>query len=266
LCVGIDPHTDSLPPFFQSILKANPEQFLSGFSKALIDAAESIPAVKFQSSFFEVFGQEGWASLRHCISYAKQKGKIVILDAKRGDISSTMQAYGRMAFDTLAADILTVTPYMGSDVIRALEPWLSSGKGIYVVWVSSNQSGHEVQDLAAELVLKYTLNFLDEKDLHGAIGFVLGATKVDSLHQDLFDRIKRLPLLMPGVGAQGAQIGPRMKELLMANCGTLIPVSRGISGIGMSSQQAELSKIDSWTKFGDYAASRVKEVVVDLAH
>lgn len=219
LCVGIDPHHD------------NPSiAFLEDFSRAHIDAASGlVPAVKFQAAFYEALGSRGVAVLERAVRQAKDVGLLVILDAKRGDISSTMRAYGRMAFDVMGADALTITPYMGLDVVEPLRPWLEKGCGIYAVWVSSNASGALVQDLVAASLLNELERQMSAWDLSGALGLVLGATKLDVIErQGLLERVRDHALLMPGVGAQGAVVTPTLRSLLTGGA-SLLPISRGLS-------------------------------------
>ena len=266
LCVGIDPHTDQLPPFLAAKAAASPLSFLQSFSAIHLDAAvgAQAPAVKFQSAFYEAFGSEGVAELERSVSEARNRGLYVILDAKRGDIASTMRAYGTTAFDRIGADCLTVTPYMGLDVIDPLIPWLERGKGVFVVWVTSNPGGAEVQEIAlhdGSVFAEHLWRRIEEKmsalGLLESIGLVVGATKVERLSAlGLLQRITAQPLLLPGVGAQGAVVTQRMKGLVGAGAGALVPISRGISQPpGEAILQREES---SWV---DYAAIVTKAAV-----
>ncbi len=244
LCLGIDPEIHKLPPVFAKQLEADGiEKFLTRYCEVLLfSAASELCSVKFQSAYFEAFGADGMRALLRGIKMAKGLGYMTILDAKRGDIASTMAAYGRMAFEHFDADSLTVTPYMGTDVLDALVPWLNKGRGVYVVWVTSNASASEFED--AELLNKFKLfeqvfskviAFAKNKNVEKNVGFVLGANRVDALPLSLLDELTQWPLLMPGIGAQGAKITPKLKSLLTSKA--LVPQSRSIGGIspGMNS-------------------------------
>src|SRR5260221_5272250 len=130
LCVGLDPRTATAD-------QAKRECF------ALIDAtAEYAAAFKANSAFFEVFGAEGFAALREVIAHVPQ-GTPVILDAKRGDIAETSEAYARAAFDTLGAHGITVSPYVGGD---GLAPFMARAeRGAFVLCKTSNPGGDDFQ-------------------------------------------------------------------------------------------------------------------------
>ena len=155
LCVGIDPPLGKYGDFLEKERqRLGSKSFLERFAIHMVEAAAGrVPAVKLQSAFFEAHGSEGFAALETAMKKAREHGLITILDAKRGDISSTMAAYGHMAFEAMDADALTITPYMGLDVLSPLWPWLKSGRGVYVVWVSSNPSGALVQDSISDPLL-----------------------------------------------------------------------------------------------------------------
>ena len=188
LCLGIDPHQNSWPPLFKKIREEhNHLKAISYWASSILEiTASKIPAVKFQSAMFESYGADGFRLLKDLCLKAKGLGLHVILDAKRADISSTMQAYGRSAFDFFEADSLTVLPYMGSDILVALSPWLREGKGIYIVWISSNSSGKEVQlqqiadiKTIAQVVLESFETRSRELSIENSFGLVLGATMLD---------------------------------------------------------------------------------------
>ena len=266
ICAGIDPHTLDLPQFMNQILLDSPEHFLYSFSKSIIDASASeLSTVKFQSGFFEVFGAAGWTALQKSMKYAKSKGLIVVLDAKRGDISTTMAAYGKMSFDTMEADLLTVTSYMGTETIKPLVPWLKNGKGVYMVWISSNPGGEVVQDLAADALLKETIKVLEQNSVKESLGLVVGATKVDAMAEEQFRDSMKHPLLMPGIGPQGGAVGNRIRKILEANNGTLIPMSRGIAGLGDIREISQIAGLTNWANSTDYVSNKIISLKRDLA-
>ena len=150
-----------------------------------------------------------------------------------------MEAYGRSAFEVFQADSLTVLPYMGSDILPALTPWLKEGKGIYLVWLSSNASGKEVQlqwtkeqKTLAEVILESFQCRSADLGVENSFGLVLGATMLDQLTDKLWDLAQKYPLLLPGLGAQGAKPDhPRIKKLSQLGS-NLFPISRSLTGLG----------------------------------
>lgn len=238
LCIGIDPRLKILPPLFIDIQRSQGDlKAISYWAHSTLEIASAkIPAVKFQSAFFESYGSQGFELLRELCSKAKALGFHVILDAKRADISSTMEAYGHSAFDYFMADSLTVLPYMGSDILVALAPWLKAGKGLYLVWVSSNPSGKDVQlqmgvnsKTFAELILESFASRCDDLDLKNSFGLVLGATMLDQLPFELWQKAQKYPLLLPGLGAQGASTDhPKIKDICKFGS-NLFPISRSLT-------------------------------------
>jgi orotidine-5'-phosphate decarboxylase len=243
LCVGIDPPLSGLSPFLEKErTQLGPRRYLEKFGSCMIEAArDKVPAVKPQSAYFEAYGPDGFAALEVVQRKARDAGLLTILDAKRGDISSTMTAYGRMAFETMHADALTITPFMGLDVLEPLWPWLRKDKGVYVVWISSNPSGALVQDAVAGPLLAALKQACAAQGVEGALGLVLGATKVDELSDELYQASSSLSLLMPGVGAQGGWITERIRGLKEQSGAVLIPQSRSL--------MTEALKASSWDGF-----------------
>jgi orotidine-5'-phosphate decarboxylase len=265
ICLGIDPHFDVLPYFMEQTRESEGDLgILSRFSTVLVDvAAEHFPAVKFQSAFYEAHGWQGFKILQESIHYAKKRGLLVILDAKRGDIASTMRAYGKMAFEALQADCLTVTPYMGTDVVSPLEPWLNSGKGIYLVWLGSNTAADAFFFWTlknggcpvGEALLDKFSEFFSHRGLASSVGLVLGATMLSEISAGLLEKAADFPLLLPGVGPQGGKIDRNFKKLL-ASGRHLIPLSRGLAGLGDQSCANQLSRLNSWEEYQEFVDSR----------
>lgn len=232
LCIGLDPHPADLAD-------QSPEG-IREFCLRLIEATSGVAAAfKPNAAFFEAFGPEGVAVLQQVIA-AVPDGIPVILDAKRGDISSTAQAYAQAAFQTLGADAITLSPYLGRD---SLEPFLSDAEhGVFLLCKTSNPGSGDLQDLTVdpqglrlyEVVAKRA-NEWNQKD---NLGLVVGAT----YPQDLA-RIRQLApdlwILAPGVGAQGGDLGNALKAGLRSDgMGLLIPISRGISRAADPAQAA----------------------------
>jgi uridine monophosphate synthetase len=225
LCVGLDPHPDDLPEQTATAAKE--------FCLRLINATHAVAlAFKPNAAFFEALGPEGWEALAEVIR-AVPEGIPVILDAKRGDISSTAQAYADSAFTRLGADAITLSPYLGYD---SLAPFMADPeKGIFLLCKTSNPGSVDLQDLPlgghdrSMTVYEKVAELAHTWGANGNLGLVVGATFPEALR-----RVRRLApdewFLAPGLGAQGADLAEAMQAGLRADgLGLLINVSRGIS-------------------------------------
>lgn len=209
LCVGIDPHPGLLSAWDLPVSAAGVERF----ARTVVEAVgPAVAAVKPQSAFFEVFGSEGIAVLERVLADCRDVGTLSVLDAKRGDIGSTMDAYAA-AYLTgdgpLAADSLTVSPFLGfGSLAPAVEAALASGRGLFVLALTSNPEGPQVQHAVddagrtvAATIAAQAAEINAGTDPLGSIGLVVGAT-IGSTDVDL--SAVNGPLLAPGLGAQGA--------------------------------------------------------------
>ncbi len=234
VCVGIDPTPDAL----QAWGLDDSADGARRFSLAMLEAAENaVPVVKPQVAYFERFGAEGYNALADVIHQARRKGLLVLADAKRGDIGSTMNAYANAWIGSdapLQADALTVVPYLG---FGSLQPLLKRahdcGAYVFVVARSSNFEGTSVQTLGSPQVWKTILNEIAawEKN-HGnkTIGAVVGAT----VPEDLRFALEYLPdayFLAPGVGQQGADLN-RVRNLTKDRRRIIISSSRSLAAKG----------------------------------
>ncbi|MGI5483853.1 orotidine-5'-phosphate decarboxylase [Streptomyces lavendofoliae] len=212
LCVGIDPH--------ESLLSAwdldDDVRGLERFTRTVIDAlADRVAVFKPQSAFFERFGSRGIAVLERAVADLRDAGALVVMDAKRGDIGSTMSAYAETFLREdapLFADALTVSPYLGYGSLKpAVDLARESGCGLFVLALTSNPEGAEVQravraedpagrTVAATVLAHLAADNAGESPL-GSFGAVVGATLGDL---SSFDLDINGPLLAPGIGAQGA--------------------------------------------------------------
>ncbi|NYF16094.1 orotidine-5'-phosphate decarboxylase [Microbacterium sp. AK009] len=221
LCVGIDPHAHLLAEWGLEDTAAG----VRDFALRTVEAARGrVGVVKPQVAFFERFGAAGYAALEETLAAARAAGLLVVADAKRGDIGSTMAAYAAAWLSPgspLEADALTVSPYLGPDSLReTLTGAVRAEKGVFVLAGTSNpeatslQTAHPVdvaaddgQTVAARVARDVTWvngSAAFTGDL-GPIGLVVGAT-VDRWELGLTDDLLRgAPLLAPGFGAQGAQ-------------------------------------------------------------
>lgn len=226
LCIGLDPHIPDL---------AEPSAVAARkFCLSLIEATAQVAAAfKPNAAFFEAFGAEGWRALAEVIA-AVPEGIPVILDAKRGDIASTAQAYARSAFETLGAGAITLNPYLGGD---AIAPFLAGGEhGVFLLCKTSNPGAEDFQDLLVEgwhlyeAVAEAAQRWARSGELgSGQIGLVAGAT-----HPQALERVRGVApdlwILAPGVGAQGGELEATLQAGLRADgLGLLLPVSRGVA-------------------------------------
>lgn len=222
LCVGLDPHLE--------LLTQNDAEGALEFCLKLIEAtAEVACAFKPNAAFFEAHGFEGWRVLKEIVDAVPEEIP-VILDAKRGDVATTSQAYARSVFEVLGADALTVSPYLGRD---AVEPFLADPKrGVFILCRTSNPGAEDFQELpdatGQPLYLKIA-RMVSGWEKADNVGLVVGATDPTSI-QAVRAVAPDLWFLSPGVGAQGADLSAALRAGLWENgMGMIIPVSRGIA-------------------------------------
>ena len=221
LCVGLDPH----PEFLSTPSAASARDFCLELIEATADLA---CAFKPNSAFFEVFGAPGWAALGDVITAVPDQIP-VILDAKRGDISSTSRHYARAVFQQLGADAVTVSPYLGHD---SIEPFLEDpARGAFLLCKTSNPDSVEVQMLGgADRPVYLSVARLAAKwNERNNVGLVVGATDPVAIAQ-VREAVPDLWILAPGVGPQGADPKAALEAGLWADgLGMLLPVSRSLA-------------------------------------
>ena len=228
--MGLDPRYDSLP----EVVRNKYSNDLEGISKAILEynkelidnTYDIIPAIKPQLAFYEMFGVEGIKAFKETCKYAKEKGMIVIADAKRGDIGSTAKGYsnaylGQTPIGEEKIEVfkniyfLTVNPYLGVDSITPfVEDCIKYGKGIFVLVKTSNPSSGELQDLKLEngkTVYEHVASLVEKwgEDLRGKYGYssvaaVVGATYPEQL-KEIRKKAPHTYFLIPGYGAQGGK-------------------------------------------------------------
>ncbi len=212
LCVGIDPHASLLTAWGLGDDVAGLERFTRTVVEAL---ADRVAVLKPQSAFFERFGSKGIAVLERAVAEARAAGALVLMDAKRGDIGSTMAAYAAAYLDPaspLFSDAVTVSPYLGYGSLRpAVEAARASGTGIFALALTSNPEGAEVQratgadgTTVAATVLGHLRDENAGESPLGSFGAVVGATLGATVAEAGIDLDTGGPLLAPGIGAQGA--------------------------------------------------------------
>jgi uridine monophosphate synthetase len=236
LCIGIDPH-------HQDVKGEDPKDLLD-FCLRLVEATtESAAVYKPNIAFFEQYGPPGIEVLREVIA-AVPDGIPVILDAKRGDISSTAEAYARAVFQTLGAAGVTVSPYLGRD---SIEPFLTDPfRGVFLLCKTSNPGSGDLQDLEVSemgrtgglvgreepgryrLYEKVAL-LAQELNTRENLGLVVGATHPVQLGR-VRELVPDLWFLVPGIGAQGGDLEAALQAgLRQDGSGLLLNVSRSIS-------------------------------------
>ncbi|MGW0695044.1 orotidine-5'-phosphate decarboxylase [Streptomyces sp. NBC_01579] len=232
LCVGIDPHASLLTAWGLNDDIAGLERFTRTVVEAL---ADRVAVLKPQSAFFERFGSRGIAVLEKAVEESRAAGALVLMDAKRGDIGSTMGAYAATYLDEgspLFSDALTVSPYLGFGSLRpALDAAVLSGSGVFVLGLTSNPEGAEVQRATAadgrslaQLMLDHVAAENEGVTPLGSVGAVIGATLGDAG----VNLAVNGPLLAPGIGAQGATPAD-LPGVFGAAVGNVLPsVSRGV--------------------------------------
>ncbi|MFZ3571763.1 orotidine-5'-phosphate decarboxylase [Streptomyces sp. BH097] len=239
LCVGIDPHAALLSSWGLTDDVAG----LEAFTRACVEAmADTVAVVKPQMAFFERFGSRGVAVLERAVADLRAAGTLVVMDAKRGDIGSTMAAYAETYLredSPLFVDALTVSPYLGYGSLKpALDLARESGAGLFVLALTSNPEGGEVQHAVradGRNVGATMLGHLAEENAGetpmGSFGAVVGATLGDLSSYELDING---PLLAPGIGAQGATAADLPSVFGSAVRNVVPNVSRGVLRAGPS--------------------------------
>lgn len=243
LCVGLDPHISDL----ESPTAASALTFCLNLVK---QTARYASAFKPNAAFFEVFGAEGWNALKEIVISIKEESQKqgstipVVLDAKRGDISSTAEAYAQSAFESLNVDGITLSPYLGKD---SIEPFIKvREKGVFVLCKTSNAGSGDLQDVLVTIddgqqtmvngqrsmvipLYLHVAKLAEQWNEKNNVGIVVGATHLDAMKK-IREAVPNLWFLTPGVGAQGADLESALKVGLRKDGkGMLIPVSRAIS-------------------------------------
>ena len=225
LCVGLDPDVARLPAGLQ-----NEPDGIFTFCKAIVDATADLAcAFKPQIAYFAALGAE--RQLEQLCAYvrAAYPHLPLILDAKRGDIGATAKQYAREAFDRYGADAVTVNPYMGFDSVEPYMEW--DERGVIVLCRTSNPGGSDLQFLQAEgkpLYQHVAQMVADKWNKNGQCALVVGATFPQELAA-VRAIVGDMPLLVPGVGAQGGDVQATVQSGKTAGAaGLMINSSRAI--------------------------------------
>ena len=232
LCVGLDPHQSDLGVEDCEKPEAKALAALKFCLNLIEKTSDLAAAYKPNAAFFESFGAPGWEALRAIIA-AVPDGIPVILDAKRGDISSTAEAYACSGYNLLKADCMTLSPYLGHD---SLEPFISDPvHGAFLLCKTSNPGASDLQDLqlagmsAGKSLYEKVAEYAKTWNKANNLGLVIGATQPEALRK-VREIDPEIWFLAPGLGAQGGNLEEALQAGLRADgLGMLLPVSRGIS-------------------------------------
>ncbi len=231
LCVGLDTDATRLPNHLQRKWGVGRDQAVLEFNRAIIEAAaDLVCAFKLNRAFYDALGEEGSETLARSIAAIEELASDVpsIVDAKIADTPDTNTLYAAAMFDELRADAVTVNPYLGG---MALRPLLErKDKGIFVLCKTSNEGAGEFQDMRVDgrpLFLQVALN-VKQWNVNGNCGLVVGARYIPDL-AEVRKRVGSMPILIPGVGAQGGDLNAAVKAGRdSTGQGIIVNVSRSI--------------------------------------
>ncbi|GHC49807.1 orotidine 5'-phosphate decarboxylase [Roseibacillus persicicus] len=232
LCIGLDPRVENHHNRINEV-----EDYLV---RLIEDTAPHAAAFKPNSAYFESLGSEGFAMLERTVARIPSEIPIV-LDVKRSDIGETQRRYAIACFEHLRADAVTLNPFMGYD---SIEPFLDypGGKGLYLLALTSNSGSADFQrlEVAGEPLYQKVASFAERarsQNRPSSVGLVVGLTNAGT---DVLERIPDIPLLIPGLGAQGGDLASLASSNRLAP--NLINVSRGIIYPGEGKTPADMAE------------------------
>ena len=260
LCVGIDPH----PNLLQAWGLEDSAESLRTFTTAVYEGCAPYAAVlKPQVALFERHGSAGLAVLEELFARAAEDRVLIVADAKRGDIGSTMKAYADAWLSTcspLGTDSVTLSPYLGFESLRpALDAAAANQRGTFVLALTSNPEGKSVQHVgktedtgavAKQIIAAATAeNTAQTWERMGSCGLVVGATVGEALHDLAIDLSAfNGPILSPGYGAQGASAKDLYRVFAGVESQVLVNSSRGVRSAGPQvadlAQAAQMARAD----------------------
>ncbi len=252
LCVGLDPNLDLLPQSIKNQFDT-PEEQVAEFCKLVIDyTAEHCAAFKPNLAFFEALGPNGLTVFEEVISFIPEN-KIVIADAKRGDISSTAEHYKKAFWDRFNADAITLNPLMGFETLDAFAK--DESKGIYALTLTSNPGAADFLKkpfTGFDMMSQFIADQLAKKSMVSKthLGMVIGATQAEEA-ASVLQYHPEGALLIPGIGTQGGSIAELAKALKNHSGIPLINSSRGIIYAGKNESD--------WPELVAQAAKTTKE-------
>jgi len=240
LCVGVDPHPQLLSDWGLPDSAAGAREF----GIRVVDAVAGRAGIlKPQVAFFERHGAAGYSALEDVLASARAAGLLVIADAKRGDVGTSVDAYGEAWLTPggpLEADAMTAVAYQGlGSLDGVLTRAAASGKGVFVLAATSNPEGAATQQairadgltVAAGVVADVRERNGPGRSL-GPVGVVLGATVRLADYGIALEHLAGVPILAPGFGAQGAEISDVARLFGVASSHTVVTVSRSVLGAG----------------------------------
>lgn len=249
LVVGLDPDITKFPPGLKPAAGASRTEIaeaILAFNKSIIDqVADLAPAVKPQAAFYEEYGWAGMKALEETAIYARSKGLLVILDAKRGDIPNTALAYARayLAPDknphAFPCDALTVNPFLGRDGLQHfVNAATSNQRGIFLLVRTSNPGAADLQNLTVQEtkrpvwqeVAAWVADWAEKtrgNEEYSPVGVVAGLTYPHEA-QTLRQLLPHSYLLLPGLGVQGGQIADALPCFDNSGLGALLVAARSI--------------------------------------
>lgn len=252
LCVGLDPVPDLIPKELTTKFSDHSDLVFEFCSRIIHATKDSACAYKPNTGFFEALGSDGWSVLEQVIKQIPDD-KIIIADAKRGDIGNTAAQYKKAFFDELNADAVTLNALMGMDT---LEPFMGEEeKAVFVLVMTSNRGSADFlqrrfegrmslgEYMAEELEKKQ-----DKSETH--LGMVVGATQIESIGP-VINANPKAHLLIPGIGKQGGSVSELQKVLVNHDGIPVINSSRSIIYAGSDQKD--------WEKAVSEKASRMKE-------
>ena len=260
LCVGIDPY----PKLLQAWGLEDSAESLRTFTTAVYEGcAPYAAALKPQVALFERHGSAGLAVLEELFARAAEDRVLIVADAKRGDIGSTMKAYADAWLSTcspLGTDSVTLSPYLGFESLRpALDAAAANQRGTFVLALTSNPEGKSVQHVgktedtgavAKQIIAAATAeNTAQTWERMGSCGLVVGATVGEALHDLAIDLSAfNGPILSPGYGAQGASAKDLYRVFAGVESQVLVNSSRGVLSAGPQvadlAQAAQMARAD----------------------
>lgn len=252
LCLGIDPHPDALPDGLSRDVRG-----VETFARGLLEAGgPHAAAIKVNIAFFEAFGSEGLAALERLRSDVPED-HVLIIDAKRGDLGSTAERYAAAIFGHLAADGVTLAPYLGED---AIEPFVAyPGRIVYVLARTSNPSAPRLQHLrvgeGSETLAEHVGAWVARHWTQPEVGLVVGATAPAEL-ASLRQLLPGPAFLVPGLGAQGGDVAAAVRACHGSRAPGLVNVSRGIAGA---------SGTGDWRRVMGDAAQRWRAILAEAS-
>lgn len=243
VCVGLDPDPDQVAA---TIGDGDAAETVSAFTRAVVDATcDVVAAYKPNAAFYEQFGPPGMEALRSTISHIHEVAPdaVVILDAKRGDIEHTNEAYAAALFDIYEADAVTVQPYLGGAALSAYLDRLD--RGVIVLCRTSNPGGGEVQDLPVgdePLYLHLARVAEHSWNRNGNLGLLVGATWPAEIAL-VRDAAPSLPLLIAGAGRQEGEVTDAVQAAAIdGGGGFVISASRSIANAGAGAGFADAAR------------------------